>query len=725
MGTYTPRRTSFDARSTKSVDVKQANSRRKSSTASQNEIFDEKYHAAIQAYQNYMEGFTLMLAQNERKMNQILDGRAIPLWFQELSDNQVESMNGLLEAIRDDIDEGTIVRCRESIRSLGVYPLCPANIFQEALIMSHANDLSFLWFLLELHYSKNRQQGYSNNERLLMSAICHLDMMTTLRGLESVLPPPVPRKKTRARRSCESLGWPTDARHYCSPYLEPQRVREPRKQCFRRKDFRAPFCLDRYKQYRNPDFVIPNEASRWFAKQVRANQTPAPEQTGEDQKELMQRKIPLTISACGSAELIVRELLNDQIALMVGREEEYQQLCRKHQDMDRRRKKLMDLLTKRSNVREKLNEEVKKAQDEQKQSDELARENRLIHILLRKLIDDSVVTCMITPRGNCPECWASFERQRKLLDGTQCSCDKEPGIFCLRSMLKKNQKQSMLKYFHCCRGTVPFEFDYRKILEDDVQRPGCPVKKAIRIALGMEENGDVDESAAVDRCMKEMWRCELKLWNERFLKGREEAEEKKTEIDLLDFECIESKDPEFLQQLLKRALLKLCEHPKYVLATFPEAYRVPFLTAWMQNRYGAVPSKWDRDQLLHESKFFWEWLIPRVTAMRWPVCKDLGMHGRVNWNYKTRLERKAQQQLSAFYRKFKRVQMLENRLFWSTMDPYRTNVDRFRQVFFDYLPNCEPLIGPMVRPWLQHEYRPMESLNRALKACDSKSKCGR
>lgn len=228
-------------------------------------------------------------------------------------------------------------------------------------------------------------------------------------------------------------------------------------------------------------------------------------------------------------------------------------------------------------------------------------------------------------------------------------------------MLAVSKKKPLLKYFRCCRGTVPFEFDFRTILEDDVQRPVCPVKKAIRFALGMEENGDVDESAAVDRCMKQMWRCEMKLWNERFLKGREEVAQKRTDVDLLDFEYIDSKDPEFLQQLLKvlrikrsgrmasgdkvdvsfqRALLKLCEHPKYVLATFPEAYRVPFLNAWIQNRYGAVPSQWDRNQLLDESKFFWEWLIPRVTAMRWPVCKDLGMHGRVNWNFKTRLERK-------------------------------------------------------------------------------------
>ncbi|XP_065090685.1 uncharacterized protein LOC135711686 isoform X2 [Ochlerotatus camptorhynchus] len=699
-------------------------SKRRSSALSQDEIFDKKYKAAIEAYQNYMEGFQLMLAENERKMNKILDRRSVPLWFQELSDRQVVVMNLLLEAIRDDLDEDSVFRCRELIGGLGVYPLCPPKIFREALVMSRGNDLSFLWFLLELHYSRKRRQNYTNNERLLMSAICHLDMMTTLRGLERILPPPAPQKPCRPKRSSESLGWPTSADHYCSPYLEPQRVREPCLKSFSNKTFQpnVPFCLNRYKQYRNTDFVIPNEASRWFAKRVRANQTDATKDGEEEQDEMMQRKIPLSTSACDSAELIVRELLTDQIALMVGREQERMELCRKHQDMERRRKKLMGLLTKRTDVREKLNEEVAKVRDERKLAEQTARDNQMIQLLLRKLIDDSIVSCMLTPRSDCPECWESFERQRMLLDGTKCSCDKEQGIFCLRSMLAINRKQKpMQKYFRCCRGAVPFEFDYRKILEDDTERPVCPVKKAIRVALGMEQ-GNVDETGAVARCMKEMWRCELKLWNERFLKGRDEAREKKTEIDVLDFEYVDSKDPTFLQQLLKRALLKLCEDPKYVLATFPDAHELPFLNAWIQHRYGATRSKKERDELLRESKYFWDWLIPRATAMRWPVCKDLGMHGRVNWNYKQRLERNAQTLLAKFYRQFKRLQLQENRLYWSTMDPYRTNVDRFRQVFFDYLPNCEALIGPMVRPWQPFEFRPMESLSRTLKVCDSRTK---
>ncbi|XP_053685637.1 uncharacterized protein LOC128735167 [Sabethes cyaneus] len=688
---------------------------RKYSSRSCSTNYDENYKKAVESYQNFMEGFRLILSENERKMNKVLRRRSFPLWFQELSNEQVEAMNQLLFAIRDDLDEDTVFRCRRLVKNLGLYPVCPKATFREALIMCRGNDLSFLWFLLELFYSK-KGTDYSNNERLLMSAMCHLDMMTTLRGLESVLPPVGPSYGRCELNKRKVPCWPTSVR-YCSPYLEPQRVPRPLVQCFPACTFKAPvpFCISRYALYQDPDFIIPNEASRWFARQTRGHQT----SFDEHPEEHVQRTISLS-SPCGSAELIVRELLNNQIALMVGQESERSELCRKHQDMDKRRKKLMGLLAKRTDVREKIIEDASKVGDEKRQEEQAARESHMIKLLLRKIIDDSIVTAMLTPRTNCPECWESFEQQRRLREGTKCSCDSERGIFCLRSLLAVNQSVAQ-KYFKCCRGSVPYEFDYRKILEDDAGgKPVCPVKKAIRLALGMEE-GNCDEEEAIGNCLKEMWRCELKLWNEKFLKAREEAREKKTEIDLLDYEFVDSKDPIFLQKLLKRALLKLCEDPKYVLATFPEAYKLPFLNSWIQHRYGVGISRRRKDaRLLQQSKYYWNWLIPRITAMRWPVCKDLGMQGRVNYHYKEKLERTAQKELTKFYRKFKRVQIQEGHVYWHTMDPYRTNVDRFRQIFFDYLPNCERLIGPMVRPWHPFEFRQSAGV---LPCSESKTRC--
>ncbi|XP_055619267.1 uncharacterized protein LOC129764326 [Toxorhynchites rutilus septentrionalis] len=689
---------------------------RKSSWQSENEIFDAKYKAAVKAYHNYMEGFHFMLSENERRMGKILMRRAIPLWFQELSNEQIKTIDQLLTEIRDDLDEDTVHRCQAVIRHLGVYPLCPSTVFRKALIFSRGNDLSFIWFLLELFYSKSETDDmvvdYTNNERLLMSSICHLDMMTTLRGLESVLPPPN-QKEEKCSSSCshhESFDWTSDTR-YCSPYLKPLHVSEPRSAEIHKFRPRVAFCIARYERYRDPDFVIPNEASRWFAKQTRSNQT------SFDSVEKTKRSVPLT-SACDSAEVIVKELLNDQIALMVGREVDRRELCRKHQDMEKRRQKLMNLLTKRTKVREQLTDGAARIRAERKHAEQIIRENRMIQLLLRRIVDHAIISCMLTPRSNCPECWASYERQRRLLAGTKCSCEGERGVFCMRSMLEVNQSTAQ-KYFKCGCGGVPYQFDYKKILEDDSMRPVCPVKKAIRVALGMEED-DLDEGQAIARCMKEMWRCELKLWNDKFLKGREDVRNKATGIDMLDYEFVDSKDPVCLQNLLKRALLKLCEDSKYVLATFPDAYKIPFLNSWIQNYYGARVTQKTKDDTLQESKYFWDWLIPKATAMRWPVCKDLGMQGRVNWNYKKRLENKAQQELAKFYRKFKRIQMQEARLYWSTMDPYHTNVDRFRQVFFDYLPNCEPLIGPMIRPWHPFEYRPVSNV---LKGSDSKTQC--
>ncbi|XP_058458848.1 uncharacterized protein LOC131435208 [Malaya genurostris] len=674
--------------------------------------FYEKYKAAVASYQNFMEGLQLVLSHKEHMMKEISKRRLLPLWFQELSNGQIEAMNLLLGAIQDDLDENTVFRCRKLIRRLGVYPICPEVKFREALIMSRGNDLSFLWFLLELFYSKQRKD-YSNNERLLMSAICHLDMMTTLRGLEAVLPPASVKTRCCFRTKCELSDCSSNAR--CSPYLERQKVICRELKCSQFCTFTpsAPFCVSRYENYSDPNYIIPNEATRWFARQARGNQT-----SFDEPEEQTMRKIPQS-NACDSAELIVKELLNDQIGLMVGQVNEHEHLCRKHRDMDQRRKKLMGLLTKRNVIRTKINDDVTRTREEMRHSKQIAHDNHMIKLLLRKIIDDSIVTAMLTPRSNCPECWTSFERQRMLQQGTRCSCDSARGVFCLRSMLAINQTPAQ-KLFRMCRGTVPYEFDYHRILEDDVGRKvRCPVKKAIRVALGMEER-DCDEGQAIGRCLKDMWLCELKLWNERFLKGQEEARQQKMEGDILDFESIDSKDPLFLELLLKRALLKLCEDPKYVLATFPEAFKIPFLNAWIQNRYGVRASRKEKDKLLHESKIFWDWLIPKVTALRWPGCKDIGMQGRTNWNYKRRLEMTVKKQLSKFYRKFKNVQIQEGRLFWSTMDAYNTNVDRFRQIYLDYLPNCEPLIGPLVRPWHPFEHRLSAAV---VPGSESKTRC--
>lgn len=80
----------------------------------------------------------------------------------------------------------------------------------------------------------------------------------------------------------------------------------------------------------------------------------------------------------------------------------------------------------------------------------------------------------------------------------------------------------------------------------------------------------------------------------------------------------------------------------------------------------------------------------------------------------------AQEKLTKFYRKFKKVQIQEGHLYWHTMDPYHTNIDRFREIFFDYLPNCEPLIGPLVRPWHPFEFRQSAGV---LPCSESKTRC--
>ncbi|KAL1377927.1 hypothetical protein pipiens_004096 [Culex pipiens pipiens] len=331
------------------MDSPNSSSGRRYSGQSSDETYDERYKTAVAAYQNYMEGLQLVLSENELKMQKVLKHHSVPLWFQELSNEQVQAADALLEALRDDLDEGTHFRCRSLIRSLGVYPLCPAWVFKEAVPMSSGSDISFLWFLLGLHYSKNASSDYSTNERLIMSAICHLDMMTTLRGLEEVLPPRAQEKASpEISLSSTCHDWHRNVDH-CSPYLEPLRVPDPRPKNWtgvRNFHPEAAFSLSRYAPYQDPHFIIPNEASRWFAKRTAGNQT-----TSFDEAVQTEEAEDPTPEVCDSAEQIVRELLNDQLGLMVRKEDERADLCRKHRDMEKRRRKLLGLITKRSEKR--------------------------------------------------------------------------------------------------------------------------------------------------------------------------------------------------------------------------------------------------------------------------------------------------------------------------------------------------------------------------------------
>uniref|UniRef100_A0A182JVA9 DUF4771 domain-containing protein n=1 Tax=Anopheles christyi TaxID=43041 RepID=A0A182JVA9_9DIPT len=650
-------------------------------------------------------------------MCKMLRKRSTPLWFQELTDEQCIICDQFLDAISDDTDERTFHRTEALLRNLGVYPICPKRVLRTSLILCNGNDLSFIWLLLELHYirspgkdNKPRAKDYSINERLLLSAIAHLDMMTTLRGLEKVLPPKKPTgpssvAMSRAKSSQRKSPFP----RFKSPYLHRQKVivtgfTVPVQVQPHRDEF-----LGRYEKYRDPEYIIRNEESRWFTRcgGSRRNLYSNEYFVSADDSQYICSSSNCSLNSAGA---VVMGLLNDHIRNMVARVECCQMLCPKHHQLDEQGAKVLEILQRNTSAREVLMQAVRvqcvQWADEEQQDDA----KRQVESLLKRLADEAVTMAILEPTTDCAECWERFDMQKNLLKGQKCNCAESE---CSDTLVPESMASVNKRYFRFCDKPVPYEFDHDKIYYDDKHvKSTCPIKSAVQRALGVKQSGtirDTDINQAIEKFAKMTWDEELKNWREQMVKN-DVPESPSVTTDPLELNGIETIGVYELQDLLKRALRRLAENPMYLLATFPCVDQLPVLKAWIRERYGVPIEAKERKAALLESKHFWDYLIPRATAMRWPSRKDTGLKLQVNWNYKTKLESTAGSLMYKFYRKFKNVQIQEGRIWWTSMVPYHSGPDRFRQTFSAYFPNCEPAMVPQVRPWRPFQCRVMPTV---------------
>lgn len=146
-----------------------------------------------------------------------------PAWFQELSPNQLRTVDNLKNCILKDLQNGTIINTKENIAYLGLVLRPNPKHIERALRRCCKSPIEFLLILYQLINPKRRR--YSNNDRLLLSAVVHLCMTDTLRELHVRIPsPPVaPKFDKKVSEKKKRL-------RYESPYLEPYTFKpEPRK----------------------------------------------------------------------------------------------------------------------------------------------------------------------------------------------------------------------------------------------------------------------------------------------------------------------------------------------------------------------------------------------------------------------------------------------------------------------------------------------------------------
>ncbi|GJQ71279.1 hypothetical protein Trydic_g11017 [Trypoxylus dichotomus] len=143
-----------------------------------------------------------------------------PDWFQELSPNQLITVDGLGDAIKRDLANGTLLSTQNCLAMLGLLPRPHRRHIEIA--MKHCCEDPIEFILTVYHLTKSNRKAYSLNDRLLLSSIVHLSMRSVLRELHVRIPSP-PRKykpsDVRKQRQKTKKKQPHIKRK--SPYLVP------------------------------------------------------------------------------------------------------------------------------------------------------------------------------------------------------------------------------------------------------------------------------------------------------------------------------------------------------------------------------------------------------------------------------------------------------------------------------------------------------------------------
>lgn len=525
-----------------------------------------------------------------------------PDWYQELSDRQMAAADTACVSVCEDMEQGTVHRCQCFLRGIGIKPIPKREDITLALRMSKGNDLAFLWFLLEVfYYSKdptptnaknaNAKHIYSVNERLLMSSIMHLDMVTTLRELHKMYPaverPPKPAEppQRRSRRF-----------RYCSPYMEPlPRPVLPDSHTLPRPKLPGP-NFEPYTVYLNPRHKSECDDKRWYA--VNADGVASVSVEGRCQ--------------CSGPEYPdSREAIMDELFPEVGADGQGHQ-----RDADFYDRLIGEFRAATTCYCGSNHPSIHDTPDRQPvhptqfgAAASPAELRRLLANYKVQLLTVTLVKCLlfepIPPLTNicvcinCPKCRADYDR--------------------LERLMKQNERRVYTPH--------PDDVRVRRYL---FGRAG-PVEM-LRIFNLIAQYRFV----TLDVCVKDVWQYELRLWTDVLPNDRPVFDHDHDGACCLcmghafpacGVKCIKPapNDPQALDRELYDMLAQMrARDPRFVAACLPYAHRIPLLREWLAVRRGLVYTRAQRALKLKRSLLQWQFLERRRKLhIRVPEPRDV------------------------------------------------------------------------------------------------------
>lgn len=520
-------------------------------------------------------------------------------------------------------------------------------------------------------------------------------MVTTMRGLAEILPPP---KKHNFNPILFKKSKPKPK--YFSPYLEPNpKPKLPESKLLPRPAF-PPADLYPYHVWNNPDYVVQNEEMRWFARASEHPRIVAPIKT--------------------SGEKIVDAFLDEQIDNITSKNYDKSQiiegLCLKHKNKskeDRRTELLKKLFEEKprdftseieKEVVHQIELDVAATQEEFQCLAKQFQTQVIVGTIIQDMLTNAAAIQYIQPCKDCRACHEDLDLYKNLLsrrlsyppcpgtphnsiaeDETECQeCEEKWKRFNYGNHGTFNEQE---KYFHSPVNGIPYEFDYGRIFHEDFLKSEKPIKKGIRKAFELDEFKSVD--AAIQDWIHKAWKYELEMWNEKQRQDEEELErqEKEKESKPKEYEIKDTRS--CIRILLKDHLAILRKDPKYVLASLPDAWDLPMLHEFVRQFYGFKTSREERKRQIRKNMFEWNYIVEAHPAIKVPNNLDICPgKSSLSYDYRNRLGNISNLLRKNFDDEFKKEFMDMNRIHWKSFQPYFCN-PRFREVFYAYFPGCE------------------------------------
>ncbi|XP_022222514.2 uncharacterized protein LOC111074151 [Drosophila obscura] len=167
-------------------------------------------------------------------------------------------------------------------------------------------------------------------------------------------------------------------------------------------------------------------------------------------------------------------------------------------------------------------------------------------------------------------------------------------------------------------------------------------------------------------------------------------------------------DRQQIESLLKSALKVMKLNPNYVLATFPNAHKLPMLIDWVSNRYGKVYTRKEMQAFVNTSRQLIERIGQREMARQKKMLnvKTRPDSGLVSYAHKKALICQAKQLKREYYGQLNQLALEETRLTWLALRGDSHLGGYIGDTFFAYMPANEADLKRH-NLWQSRDYRDM------------------